>query len=73
MMITKSALTERGIVLYRDMHCWEVSFSWRKLPLSEEAWIRFNIKAFPEQSLAGYHNEQTVGDIETEEWNIRRR
>lgn len=71
--IMRTNLTERSVLLYRDLHCWEVQFSWRKLPQEEEAWIRFNLKAFPERKLGVYHAQRINGQLKEEEWNIRRK
>ncbi len=64
--ITSSDSLERYICLYRDLHCWEASLSWRKRPASEEIWVVFNIKAFPKTKTQIYHN------IEENQWHIRR-
>lgn len=71
--IMDTALVERGVSLYRDLHCWELVFSWNKFAKEEEAWIRFNLKAFPERKLGFYHSQRTTDTMMEEEWNIRRR
>ena len=32
------------ITVYRDMHCWEMEFSWFNKKNREEFWIKFNLK-----------------------------
>jgi len=71
--IMQTQITERSVLLYRDLHCWEVQFSWSKLPLEEIAWIRFNLKVLPVEKLGFYHDQRVNGDFLEEEWNFRRR
>ncbi len=65
--IYNGELMERGIHLYRDLHCWEVRFSWTKIPAEEEIWFTVNLKVFPEERIGVYHN------IDEEEWRLRRK
>jgi len=60
-------LIERGIHIYRDLHCWEVRLSWTKIPLEEEIWFTVNLKVFPEDRIGIYHS------IEEKEWRLRRK
>jgi len=60
-------LMERGIHLYRDLHCWEARLSWTKIPSEEEIWFTVNLKVFPEGRIGVYHN------IDEEEWRLRRK
>lgn len=55
---------EQRLNLYRDLHCWEAGFVFRKTPLEEEFWFRLNIKAFPERKYGVYHH------LQREEWNF---
>ncbi len=65
--INDHKLMERGIHLYRDLHCWEVRFSWTKIPSEEEIWVTVNLKVFPEERIGLYHN------IDEKEWRLRRK
>ncbi|MFQ5867102.1 MAG: LPS-assembly protein LptD [bacterium] len=65
--IYNGELMERGIHLYRDLHCWEARFSWTKIPSKEEIWFTVNLKVFPEERIGLYHN------IDEEEWRLRRK
>jgi len=60
-------LTERGLHIYRDLHCWEVRLSWTKIPAEEEIWLMVNLKIFPEERIGIYHS------IEEKEWRLRRK
>jgi len=60
-------LIERGIHIYRDLHCWEVRLSWTKIPAEEEIWLMVNLKVFPEERIGIYHS------IEEKEWRLRRK
>jgi len=60
-------LTEQGIHIYRDLHCWEVRLSWTKIPAEEEIWLMVNLKVFPEERIGIYHS------IEEKEWRLRRK
>jgi len=60
-------LMERGIHIYRDLHCWEASLSWTKIPSEEEIWFMVNLKIFPENRIGVYHN------IDEKEWRLRRK
>jgi len=65
--IYNGELMERGIHLYRDLHCWEARFSWTKIPSEEEIWFTVNLKVFPEGRIGIYHN------IDEGEWRLRRK
>jgi hypothetical protein len=46
-------LDEQEYTLYRDLHCWSVSFSFRYRseevgPDEAQFWIAFSLKAFPQ-------------------------
>ena len=70
--IMQTQITERSVLLYRDLHCWEVQFSWSKLPLDEQVWLRFNLKILPVEKLGVFHDQRVNGDFLEEEWNFRR-
>lgn len=59
-------LMERGVHIYRDLHCWEVRFSWTKIASQEELWLMINLKVFPEERIGLYHH------VEEKEWRLRR-
>jgi len=65
--INDHKLMERGIHLYRDLHCWEARLSWTKIPSKEEIWFTVNLKVFAEERVGLYHN------INKEEWRLRRK
>lgn len=65
--INDHKLMERGIHIYRDLHCWEARLSWTKIASEEEIWLTFNLKVFPEERIGLYHN------INKEEWRLRRK
>ena len=60
-------LMERGVHIYRDLHCWEARLSWTKIPSEEEIWFTVNLKVFPENRIGVYHN------IDKKEWRLRRK
>jgi len=59
-----SRFTERLLTLYKDLHCWEMSFTWDKRLKEEQFWVKFTLKAVPEARLGGYHN------VEKDEWRL---
>lgn len=65
--IYSGKLMERGIHIYRDLHCWEARLSWTKISSEEEIWLMFNLKVFPEERIGLYHN------IDEKEWRLRRK
>jgi len=65
--IYSGKLMERGIHIYRDLHCWEVGLSWTKIPSKEEIWFTVNLKVFPEERIGLYHR------VEEKEWRLRRK
>jgi len=60
-------LMERGVHIYRDLHCWETRFSWTKIASQEEIWFTINLKVFPQERIGLYHN------VEEKEWRLRRK
>jgi hypothetical protein len=70
--ITRTTITERSVQLSRNLHCWEVLFSWIKYQLEEELWVRFNLLAFPERKVGFFHTQRINGEVMEEEWNIKR-
>jgi len=46
--IGNSKFTENGLVITKDLHCWEMAFNWNRRPSSTEFWVKFNIKVIQE-------------------------
>jgi lipopolysaccharide assembly outer membrane protein LptD (OstA) len=54
--ITNHKIMERGIHIYRDLHCWEAKLSYTKIPDKQEIWFTVNLKVLPEEIINLYHN-----------------
>ena len=62
---SKTKPTEKEIVIWKDMHCWEGKISWKKRVGEEEIWLMLNLKAFPERKVGIHHN------VQQREWDFR--
>ena len=63
--INASKPIENEIIIWKDLHCWEAWFSWKKRAYDEEIWLMLNLKVFPNRKLGVHHN------VEQNEWDFR--
>ncbi|MCK4533000.1 LPS-assembly protein LptD [bacterium] len=63
--INTSKPTEKEIIIWKDLHCWEAWVSWKKRAYDEEIWLMLNLKVFPNRKLGVHHN------VEQNEWDFR--
>jgi len=61
------ALVEKEISLKKNLHCWDMLVKYLVTPDRCEAWVFFNVAAFPNRPLGVFH------DAVNEEWSFRKK